>query len=90
LALEEPLITSICLRPGVVDTEMQALIRREGQAGMQADDYQKFVQYHSDGKLLPPELPGRALALLALYAPHQWSGEFIQWDDGRIKGLGEG
>jgi hypothetical protein len=25
--------------------------------------------------------------LLALYAPHEWSGEFIQWDDERIEPL---
>lgn len=31
LAKEEPEVTSVSIRPGVVDTEMQAVIRREGK-----------------------------------------------------------
>jgi NAD(P)-dependent dehydrogenase (short-subunit alcohol dehydrogenase family) len=87
LALEEPEVASISLRPGVVDTEMQALIREQGADGMPAESHARFVRLHTAGELLPPEAPGRALALLALYAPHEWSGEFIQWDDERIESL---
>jgi NAD(P)-dependent dehydrogenase (short-subunit alcohol dehydrogenase family) len=88
LALEEPLITSIALRPGVVDTDMQTDIRREGKDGLPPDRYDFFVGLHRDGQLLPPEAPGRAIALLALHAPHEWSGEFIKWNDKRINSLG--
>lgn len=87
LAVEEPYITTIALRPGVVDTEMQALIRQDGKTGMPDDVHKRFVQYHDRGELLPPEKPGRAMAVLALYAPHEWSGEYIQWDEDRVQRL---
>jgi hypothetical protein len=43
---------------------------------MHAHDYQRFVGYYEQGKLLPPRLPGRALACLALFAPHAGVGSF--------------
>jgi NAD(P)-dependent dehydrogenase (short-subunit alcohol dehydrogenase family) len=87
LALEEPEITAIAVRPGVVDTAMQALIRREGAAPMTDSEYQRFVDYHANDDLLPPELPGRAVAALALHAPSEWSGEFIRWNDDQVQAL---
>jgi NAD(P)-dependent dehydrogenase (short-subunit alcohol dehydrogenase family) len=89
LAQEEPEITAIAVRPGVVDTAMQAAIREAGGLAMQARDYQRFVGYFEQGKLLPPRLPGRTLACLALFAPHAWSGEFLSWDEGRVQALVE-
>ena len=87
LAAEEDQITAVALRPGVVDTAMQAKIRQEGADEMPPGDYQRFVRYHQEGELLPPELPGRALAVLALHAPLEWSGEFIPWDADRVQTL---
>ncbi|HLE52606.1 MAG TPA: SDR family NAD(P)-dependent oxidoreductase [Anaerolineales bacterium] len=87
LAIEEPSITAIAIRPGVIDTEMQRTIREQGAAGMPAAEYERFVQRYKQGMLLPPELPGRAVASLALSAPHEWSGESIAWDDPRVQRL---
>ncbi len=87
LALEEPAITAIALRPGIVDTEMQAQIRSDGDKGMSTSDHQRFLDYHEQGELQPPEMPGRALAALALRAPHEWSGEFLAWDEERVQQL---
>lgn len=87
LALEEPQITAITFRPGVVDTEMQAAIRREGAGKMAEDEHARFVGYFEQGELPPPEVPGRALAALALHAPREWSGEFIRWDEDRVAAL---
>ena len=87
LALEEPRLTAIALRPGVIDTEMQAVIRREGQGRMSEAEYERFARYHAQGQLNPPELPGRALAVLALYAPPDWNGAFMAWDDERVAAL---
>jgi NAD(P)-dependent dehydrogenase (short-subunit alcohol dehydrogenase family) len=87
LAEEAPEIVSLALRPGVVDTAMQAAIREKGEAGMPAERYQRFVNYHERGELLPPERPGRALAVLALHAPREWSGEFVQWDEEKVAAL---
>jgi len=85
LAEEEPDVTSITFRPGVVDTQMQALIRKGGQEGMREQSHQRFIERYEKGELLPPEKPGRALALLGLFAPNSWSGEFIQWDEERVQ-----
>ncbi len=90
LALEEPQITAITFRPGVVDTAMQAAIRRDGAGKMAGDEHARFVGYFERGELPPPERPGRALALLALYAPHDWSGHFIRWNEERVAALGAG
>jgi NAD(P)-dependent dehydrogenase (short-subunit alcohol dehydrogenase family) len=87
LAAEEPEVTAISLRPGVVDTEMQEAIRRQGAQGMPEGVYARFVRYHEEGELLPPEVPGSALAVLALYAPHEWSGAFMPWDHDQVQSL---
>ncbi|MDT8307102.1 MAG: SDR family NAD(P)-dependent oxidoreductase [Anaerolineae bacterium] len=89
LAEEAPEVTALAFRPGVVDTAMQAAIREEGNEGMPAERHERFVRLHEQGELLPPEQPGRSLALLALYAPLAWSGEFVQWDEERVLSLGE-
>ncbi|NIL95964.1 MAG: SDR family NAD(P)-dependent oxidoreductase, partial [Planctomycetales bacterium] len=68
LSVEEPEITAIAFRPGVVDTAMQAKIRLDGRAGMPAEAHARFLGYNARGELLPPERPGRALAALALHA----------------------
>ena len=87
LAAEEPEVTSIAFRPGVVATAMQDSIREQGQTGMPPETYARFTSYHAEGKLLDPSVPGRILASLALGAPHEWSGEQINWDDPRISAL---
>ncbi|WP_162909657.1 SDR family NAD(P)-dependent oxidoreductase [Aggregatilinea lenta] len=87
LALEEPEITALAVAPGIIDTEMQALIRERGKGTMQEKDYQRFVGLHERGELRSPDEPGRALAVLALHAPHEWSGMFVTWDEDRITEL---
>lgn len=83
LAVEEPEITSVSLRPGVIDTGMQAEIRKSG-SGMEADAHQKFLDLHREKQLEPPEVPGRVAAWLALQAPTEWSGEFISYAEERV------
>jgi sepiapterin reductase len=87
LAAEEPEITAVAFRPGVVDTEMQAVIRRKGAQGMGPGEHSRFVQYHEQGELLPPERPGLALAVLACHAPAGWSSRFVSWNDTEVESL---
>lgn len=87
LAQEEPEVTTLALRPGVVDTEMQAHIRAEGEGRMEESNYRYLSSLHKQGRLLPPEVPARAIACLALYAPPEWSGEILQWDDPQVQQL---
>jgi NAD(P)-dependent dehydrogenase (short-subunit alcohol dehydrogenase family) len=84
LATEEPTITAVALRPGVVDTAMQTLIRQQGPAVMPPDQSAYFQALKDRGELLDPAIPARAAAWLALSAPETLSGVFIGYDDPRI------
>jgi len=85
LAKEEPNITSIAIRPGIVDTEMAANIRNEGSTSMDQNDHNRFVHLHTSGKLLTAEQPGHVIAALSLNAPKDLSGKFVSWDDDELK-----
>ncbi|KAJ7180171.1 hypothetical protein C8R43DRAFT_972003 [Mycena crocata] len=80
VAEEEPQVTSVALRPGMVQTDMQATLRQTGAPHMSAKDHQMFVSAHTDGKLLKAEDPGHVIASLALHAPQSMSGQFVSWD----------
>lgn len=84
LAAEESTLTAVCVRPGVVDTAMQTDIRREGAAAMPAEQVAYYQQLKDQGQLEPPEIPARSIAWLALHAPRQFSGKFVDYDDPRI------
>jgi NAD(P)-dependent dehydrogenase (short-subunit alcohol dehydrogenase family) len=84
LASEEPSITAISVRPGVVDTNMQALIREIGPKAMPSELSKYFINLKQQGKLEPPWIPARSIAWLALKAPRNLSGEFIDYDDPKI------
>lgn len=86
LSVEEPAITTVSIRPGVVDTAMQVEIRevhaaegREEGTGMTAEDAAKFHGLHKTGKLLKPEQPGHVMAQLATHAPTELSGKFLRY-----------
>ncbi len=87
LAEEEPNIVAVAVRPGVIDTVMQALIREQGGRSMAEDQHAHFVRLHDSGDLLPPERPARAIVALALYAPPSLDGELVSWDDDVVQGL---
>ncbi|KAF1978346.1 NAD(P)-binding protein [Bimuria novae-zelandiae CBS 107.79] len=86
LSVEEPDVTSISLRPGVVDTEMQREIRETHKKAMSDKDAEKFAGFKKDGALLKPEQPGHVVAKLAVGAEKELSGKFLSWDD---KALGK-
>jgi NAD(P)-dependent dehydrogenase (short-subunit alcohol dehydrogenase family) len=84
LASEEPSITAVSVRPGVVDTQMQALIREKGPKAMPPELSKYFINLKQEGKLEPPWVPARSIAWLAMNAPPELSGEFIEYDDPKI------
>jgi len=86
LAEEESKITTVSIRPGVVDTPMQDQIRREGPAAMKPEQIAYYQDLKTQGQLEPPEVPGRSIAWLALYAPNNMSGNFVNYDDADIAG----
>ncbi|KAH8689870.1 putative short-chain dehydrogenase [Talaromyces proteolyticus] len=81
LANEEPEVTSVSLRPGMVDTEMQREIREGHRGNMAPEAFERFMEAHRTGKLLRPEQPGHVMAKLVLDAPKSLSGRFITWND---------
>lgn len=84
LAAEEPRLTVMTVRPGVVDTRMQDIIRQKGRGVMSAGQLAYYQNLKTHGQLEKPEVPGRSLAWLALYGPREFSGQFLDYDDPRI------
>jgi NAD(P)-dependent dehydrogenase (short-subunit alcohol dehydrogenase family) len=81
LATEEPDVTTVSIRPGTVDTEMQREIREVHNEAMDKKDAQKFAELKSLDTLLKPEQPGNVIARLALRAPKELSGQFLSWSE---------
>lgn len=77
VALEEPDITSISIRPGMVDTQMQEELREKHMDVLGPADGQRFLDAYNKGKLLKPEQPGHVIAKLVLDAPQELSGKFL-------------
>ena len=84
LAGEEGAVTSLAVRPGVVDTDMQILLRRDAPAVMPPDQASYYNRLKTEGLLENPDVPGRSIAWLALQAPGGWSGQFLDYDDPRV------
>lgn len=86
LAAEEPTVTSLAVRPGVVDTDMQGLLRTEGPKAMPPDQASYYQKLKAEGLLENPDVPARSIAWLALNAPVLWSGRFMNYDDPEVAG----
>lgn len=78
LAAEEPEVTTIALRPGAVDTDMQSVLRLSQT--IPPADTQFFKDLHSANKLVKPEDVGYTIASLSLRATPDLSGQFVSWD----------
>jgi len=85
LAVEEPSILSIALRPGMVDTDMQATLRTSAGSALAKEDHEKFVKAYNEGKLVKPEDVGHVIAALVLRAQSGLSGQFVSWDSDECK-----
>ena len=77
LATEESDVTTVSIRPGVVDTDMQVEVRGHNTV-MDPKDVQKFKSLYEDGNLLKPEQPGNVMARLAVEAEKGLSGKFLR------------
>ena len=86
LAAEEPAITAIAFRPGIVDRAMRATLRRD-EARDLPEDVDAHLKDQAGDDELPPEVPGCALAVLALHAPHEWSGSVLPWNHEEVQSL---
>ncbi|KAF9885552.1 hypothetical protein FE257_012758 [Aspergillus nanangensis] len=85
LGEEEPDVTSVSIRPGMVDTEMQRELREDHATTLEPQMHSKFTTVHKEGKLLKPEQPGHVMAKLVVDAPSELSGKFFSWNDDALK-----
>jgi len=81
LGKEEPTIRTVAVRPGLVATDMQGVLREQGKTSMAPDQHARFLEAHRENKLLPPEVPANAIAKLALACPRKLSGTYISWEE---------
>jgi len=86
LASEEPNIITVAIRPGLVDTDMQAYLRKEGPRVMPKKTADYYLDLKLDRKLEPPMIPARSIAWLVLHAPSKMSGTFKSYDDSDLIG----
>ncbi|KAH9819624.1 short-chain dehydrogenase [Melampsora americana] len=87
LANEEPELTSIAIRPGVVDTDMQVNLRQHGSKDMKAEELDRHLKLHANKELLPPSKPGYVIAALSIKIPNHLNGEFVSWDSAELSHL---
>lgn len=78
ISAEETSVTTISIKPGVVDTGMQRDVRENYSSVMREKDSEKFLNLHREGGLLKPEQPGQVIAKLVLKAPSELSGRFLR------------
>ena len=90
LAAEEPELTVLAVRPGVIDTEMQKTLRNLGAKTMPSQQARYYRQLKEKGELEPPDVPARSIAWLALHAPQRMSGQFLSYDDPAIRNPAQG
>ena len=86
LSKEEQDIFTVSLRPGVVDTNMQELIRTKVDV-MPDDFYKKFKELKERNELSEPEQPAKAIARLVLFPIKELNGQFVQWDSIDVSAL---
>ena len=78
IACEEPDVTTLSIRPGVVDTDMQKNLREVHSAVMAKKDNEKFMGLYESNQLLRPEQPGHVMAKMALDPPKSMSGKYVK------------
>eukprot|EP00123_Amoebidium_parasiticum_P019307 comp24490_c0_seq1/m.46744 comp24490_c0_seq1/g.46744 ORF comp24490_c0_seq1/g.46744 comp24490_c0_seq1/m.46744 type:complete len:288 (-) comp24490_c0_seq1:831-1694(-) len=86
LAKEEPLVTSLVVYPGVVDTALQTKVRNAGDDVLGLDK-ELFWDLYRKGQLLRADQPGHSIAVLALSAPPALSGCDVMWNSDDVINL---
>lgn len=69
LATEESELTVVAVRPGVVDTQMQKLLRRLGPQKMPTEQADYYINLKVTGQLEPAMVPARSIAWMVLRSP---------------------
>ena len=80
LSIEEPLLRVAAIRPGVIDTAMQKLIREQGSACMDPQMHVRLVEMEKTGLLLDAALPASRIAYAVLHGDSFVNGAFVDWN----------
>ena len=78
MAVEEPRVTSLAIRPGVVATKMQEDLAANHFASMDPKDVERFKTMRAEGQMLEPAQPGNVMARLVLDPPSASNGKFLK------------
>lgn len=78
VAREEPDIISVSIRPGMVNTQMQADLREKYTEALEQDAH-RYVSAYKESRLLRPEQPAHVIAKLALRATREQTGKFLTY-----------
>jgi NAD(P)-dependent dehydrogenase (short-subunit alcohol dehydrogenase family) len=82
LSAEEPTICVVAINPGEMDTQMMAYIREKGQGVIPFESFHRlFVDYYERGLLPSPDVSALAAVTLALAAPLEMSGKYIDFQE---------
>lgn len=89
LAAEERDVTTVSVKPGVVDTDMQRAIREEHGHNMDPEQLQRFTEKHRNGELNKPDVVAGAIGRIALEIEKEYNGSVMDWQDHdkRINGM---
>ncbi len=77
-AEEAGVVTTVSVRPGLVDTDMQRELREMHGPTIAADTRARLEQAFAAGTLQPPERPARLMARLVLDAGADLSGKYLR------------
>ncbi len=85
--LEATKIAVISFYPGIVDTEMQADIRKQPVEKIGQEMSERFIGWHTQGVLSTAEPVGKIIAALAGEAGEQFEGQIINIADQAVQNL---
>lgn len=77
LAVEEPAVTTLAMRPGIVETDMLALLMSSEAETILAADQTEYLKHSTR---LQPRQPASVIADLVLNAPRELSGSKADYD----------
>ena len=82
LSVEEPTITVLFINPGSMDTQMMADVREKGQGVGPFEEFHRyFVDLYEKNKLPSVKASALSTITLALSAPLEMSGKYIDFTD---------
>lgn len=82
-----PRVKCVSIAPGVVNTDMQKIIREKLGSVMSTEAHARFIKLHQDGELLDGMIVGKVYAKEVMEGIEPTVlGQYIRWNDERLEG----